>query len=922
MDHAVIHVTAMDTSVGSHSADQCRRQIGQTNNLQYVSVVVSVISCLSSLFIFVGCVLYRRELKRSHRMRLLLYMNIVGFIFSLFLGIEAALLSAPRRIWYDYPLCQIQAFISNSAALSLNCWSLALTLYLYFGVMGHASFTDLQRRYSRIEYTFLFLCIIVIPLPFFIMIFPMPVAGSNPLRYVLLYNHSDKQWCDFANVRRPDDSVKQSMTNMNTVTMMGTTMMNSVLGNGFNQTLASNGAMTMVTSHSPFRNSTDTPDRVEYSWAIWWEIGFFYVPNTVMFLISLLLYIRVMFKIRTNSKQLEQRRALQQLSSSNQSTPTTPTDGVDGGGDGVGSVQQSSDAMSRNRPVASLSPSPPLLSTASPSLSSSLSRLKGNAQNSTPTNRLKSLSCSSDSISSSPVISSTTPVEYYGTNNQQPNLDPNMQLMLQPFHFRLSRITLNDIEEYTKFLQSQTRIASTYIGVLMVNWITWIIARVLWEFGECNLKSQGSRIFFISLLVFLQCTGPRIECILLSIIYGIAENTVSPNTLRDVFVDLTMLRYFKEFCANKTNLVIKQTDLSLTGYSSSEQQVEYEFDYDDLLFFWYDVQKMRMAVEKRKVLIEEYRKAVKQQGSGNESTTSPEQLMKQIDTCKRQTIEMARELCSTYFSESAPMPIHRSGIITNIQRNRIRTIVLQEVYMSEDEDYRSEESESDDTSVGVPSAVDSSDSDGESAASPPIKTPFNPIIYANSNNYSSISGNSVSSSHAVVDDEVAKQLNKDLKLLAMFSEPQRVAFQKLNQLMNQFQSSLLFQELIHVLRMKAVSKSRSLYKDILNRAVSKTFTFLRRGYHTIKNTVQKCLHLRNRKRRSVDPDLYEYEDYDEHDRLLGNRSSNVFKMSSDAVDDHHNSTLRIDDVEIFNYIREQKRAKTRRKQQTSAFTAF
>lgn len=40
---------------------------------------------------------------------------------------------------------------------------------------------------------------IVLTIDHSIMIFPMPLANTNPLRYVLLYGKTDKQWCDFAN---------------------------------------------------------------------------------------------------------------------------------------------------------------------------------------------------------------------------------------------------------------------------------------------------------------------------------------------------------------------------------------------------------------------------------------------------------------------------------------------------------------------------------------------------------------------------------------------------------------------------------------------------------------------------------------------------------------------------------------------------
>lgn len=884
-------------------------------------------------------------------------------------------MSVAGRISYDYPFCQIQAFVSNSTALALNCWSLAFTLYLYFGVIGHVSFTALQKLYSRIEYVFLFMCLIVIPLPFFIMIFPMPIAGSKPLRYVLLYNHSDKQWCDFANVRRPNDP-----SDYFDPLMLFPRSQSPIGGSTTNYYPSLHGQQPM----SFFRNSTDPSDRVEYSWALWWELGFFYVPNAIMFIISLLFYVRIIFKIRANSKQLEKRKMLQQSRDS-----TQKEDQATEKKSKIAKYINVFRPSTRDAPATESSPSsaPPAPNVQGAHALSKQTSFKSSSPKKT----------SSDALSNmiSPVISSATPIEYYDMNSSSPatnaNLDANVQLILQPFHFRLSRITLNDIEEYAKFLQSQTRTASYYIGVLMLNWVIWIIARVLWEFGDCNLNAQSSRIIFVTLLIFLQCSGPRVECILLSIIYGIAENTVSPNRLSDVFVDLVALRYFKEFCVNKSmtsentldatpetpsndsntgntgrltlwrrvsNLMCCRTSydnelqINNSNKMNQKKQQNCEFDYDDLLFFWFDVQKMRMAIEKRKTLLDEYHKIMKRSQFGEcESPSTIDVLKQQIDFYKKKILEYARDLCSTYFSESAPLPIHRSGIISNIQRNRIRTIVLQEAYMSEDEEGKSEEeSESDDTSASAASDAYSSDSDADSVNATPIKISFN-THQNNNNNYSSISGNSGSGTLVIDDDAVVKQdelikSNKEMRILKLFAEPQRVAYQKLTQLMNEFQSSLLFQELTHVLRMKAVSRSRSLYKDILNRMVFHTFKFIRRGYHTIKNTCAQCCGFsrsdtQNSTMGSFYDADYEYEGYDENERLLGSRGLKynsmsrsrsvtnrmntlvgAVMMSSNTVDEQTSRAIKIEDVEIFIYIKEQKKAKMRKKQQLGAFNSF
>lgn len=75
--------------------------------------------------------------------------------------------------------------------------------------------------------------------------------------------------------------------------------------------------------------------------------------------------------------------------------------------------------------------------------------------------------------STSPVISSAKPVQYYTPHGKQ-SLDVSSSLLesnsvheelsMEPFHFRLSHITFQDIEEYSKFLQSQSRTAAYYVS--------------------------------------------------------------------------------------------------------------------------------------------------------------------------------------------------------------------------------------------------------------------------------------------------------------------------------------------------------------------------------------------------------------------------------------------------------------------------
>src|SRR3989338_4326427 len=56
------------------------------------------------------------------------------------------------------------------------------------------------------------------------------------------------------------------------------------------------------------------------------------------------------------------------------------------------------------------------------------------------------------------------------------------------------------------------------IGAFILNWVIWIAARLVWEFAYCSDEPDQSKThgLFIFVLIILQCTGPRLECILLS----------------------------------------------------------------------------------------------------------------------------------------------------------------------------------------------------------------------------------------------------------------------------------------------------------------------------------------------------------------------------------------------------------------------
>jgi hypothetical protein len=953
------------------TSDQCKRQVGRTHDLQYVSIAVCAVSCMSSLFIFLGYLVYKRETRNSPRLRLLLYMNIFGFIYSLCLGIEAILLSLPMRLAYDYPFCQIQAFIANSTSLALNCWSLAFTLYVAFDlVLSNTSFQQLQKWYYRIEYIFLFLCLLVIPLPFFVMMFPIPVIGSKPLRFVLLYGHSDKQWCDFSNARKP---FSVPLVPFGTQQVLDPIVLNSwntsiihVHGNG-----NSNGSIhTIINNHMNHNSAGASKDnRIEYSWALWWELGFFYVPNAILFLISMILYIRILIKIRQNSVQLERRRRTASIMAVNSLEITTPAVSVPHPmipslntfpDDHVATATAATAAAAINTNTTNRT-------SGTPSHNNALSKMN-NIFNISDDNMKNMMMITPIAAAAAANIASSTNGVSSSLNHNNPIEEQNyrrmseqMQWGLQPFHFRLSGITLNDIEEYKRFLQSQARIAAYYIGALMINWIISVVARIIWEFGECNWDDKASRVLFISLLVIMECSGPRIECILLSLIYGIAENTVSPNSLRDVFVDLVSLKYFREYCfqlslkqshrrrgklygtiSNETmdhlttpihnnnnnnnnredydeqrkygsivwngyhwlrkifvknlsrvqdrsknidqsNTMTHESDILLDRRDNFIESFNDEYELDDLLFFWFDVQKMRDVMEKRRSVVGEYNKLVQQLKQSISSPYAPivdrqtiyekcEQLKPQIEFYRNKIFQYAREICSIYFSESAPLPIQRSGIVTNFQRNRIRTIVLQEAYATSDEDeedaadaeeeedpmyeeYNNHEHDSDsnnsvDERTGNSNSVRSaqnSDSEMDHFADNTSgnRLHFKTCSMSNNNTHNNNNNKGNNGCTTTIGDETVTllfiQSNREEKVLKLFMEPQAIALQKLNRVMNGFKNSTLFQELNHVLRMKAVSKSRSLYRDILNRLFILSGVYLRKCYSGLCSICCSCM---------------------------------------------------------------------------------
>ncbi|KAL0482260.1 hypothetical protein AKO1_011118, partial [Acrasis kona] len=347
----------------------------------------------------------------------------------------------------------------------------------------------------------------------------------------------------------------------------------------------------------------------------------------------------------------------------------------------------------------------------------------------------------------------------------------------EPFHFRLSHITLEDIEEYSRFLQSQSRTAAYYIGAFIVNWVCWITARLLWEFTECSGDTKKDSMFIL-LLILLQCTGPRLECILLSIIYGVSENTVTPNSLSDVFVDMTCLRYFKEFCAQSN-------------------------ESDSLLYFWFDVMRAKIALSKKEEALDQTK---------NESQLTDDQMKALLDDIEfygTKIRQYVREICNNYMSEAGPLSIHKFNVCSNKERNAIRTFVLRMKYgngnfdpVSEDDD---EDNECEEEDLYVEEFCNDDD--------------LSPMSSEHSDMHSMSSNNSYSR-RKKFEKKIKLQkikLDEERRMVRCLSKSQLMSYRALETTMTPFRSSNMYQEMRYVLRMKAVGHQRSLYRDLMSR---------------------------------------------------------------------------------------------------------
>ncbi|KAG2378420.1 hypothetical protein C9374_008307 [Naegleria lovaniensis] len=713
-------------------SDLCKINISKDYNLQIVSIVICFLSIISSVFVFLGVVLYRKETK-SPRLNILGVINIFGFIYCLCIEVESIIITLLGNVTYIYPLCQIQAFIANSSSLCLNTFSLCLTFFLFYTVIVSNQYKKLKSLYHRLLIGILVVCALI-SIPFFVFIFPIPVPGTN--RYAELYGKSSKLWCDFANT--PSHLINTSSTS-------------------FPRTFEKNylGYDSIPLINNPFsllRNSSSDP--VESYWAIFFEIGFFYIPNTLILIINILLFVVIIVKIRKNSKMLQNH----QLSISVNNTSIKPSISTIS----LENATDSSPSLPIRNPIRSK------MNSTSPSSKKSLpSGSVGNFEstsfnenqdyeNQEIVDENKPLLAVKRKFSSNVSLNALGKKQNSSTSLQAIAVQNNLQktATIQPIqssqtynsfsflmfgnNIKYSTLTQRDIDEYIQFLHSQSRTALYYIAVLTINWIVWIASRLCWEFIQCQSSDSTSIVIFVLLSIAEQCSGPRMSSILLSIIFGISEDTVSPSNLADMLQDVTCLRYFTTYCAERDNP---------TQSNENDREVNMA-EYDNLVFFWFDMYQLKALI-------------LQNDKEGEER--------------KKQISEAVLEICDKYFSETSFLKIN-SDIISNRDKNHIRTSIMRYIkgtsHNENDDDY----------------------SDSE---------------------YSENGDEDTSSTISEVVDNNSTIPKEDLFLLNLLKHPLKSTLRKMNELLFEFKTSPAFDELINVLRMKAVSQRRSLFKDIL-----------------------------------------------------------------------------------------------------------
>lgn len=289
---------------------------------------------------------------------------------------------------------------------------------------------------------------------------------------------------------------------------------------------------------------------------------------------------------------------------------------------------------------------------------------------------------------------------------------------------------------------------------------------------------------------------------MLSFIFGTSENTISPNQLSDVLVDLTCLRYFHAYCVHNAEspAAVASKGLSLAtifsrsasrkSYNTASVALKSNEPYDNLLFFWFDVMRFKQLVIESQ--------SGKSPNTTNTTSEPSEQHSPMIkkDICT--VIRSAQDICSTYLSESGVLALSPE-ILSNRERNEIRTYVLDLVahYLPNEEGYSS----------GYDYEVSTAYSINEMEQFKGVRKNSGPKLEEKS---SESSDSDASDKESEMDDNDVEN-----RLVALFSKPAKAASDKLEGLMATFKESDLYSELIHVLRMKAVGKQRSLYRDIV-----------------------------------------------------------------------------------------------------------
>lgn len=297
------------------------------------------------------------------------------------------------------------------------------------------------------------------------------------------------------------------------------------------------------------------------------------------------------------------------------------------------------------------------------------------------------------------------------------------------------------------------------------------------------------------------------ECILLSFIYGISENTVSLNELSDILVDVTGLRYFHAFCAQLSNNQSANTEQAQSNqissfFSIASKKLQPTHDtistsiplnsnevYDNLLFFWFDVMKLKQMTEEMR------NGAIISLPTVDTPPETPH--VRDMSSL----IRYARELCTQYMSESGALSLPVE-VCSNRDRNQIRTFVLQL------------------TQLHLPNAADEEGYIGGSwEGDNNNHSPLSGFLVQEDSD--SRSGRSEASGEDQEEEEGEKMSDEEIRrnLVDMFSKPAIVALLKLEGLMDQFKQSMLYNELNHILRMKTEGRQRSLYRDICSSLV-------------------------------------------------------------------------------------------------------